>query len=134
MTQEIWKDLDFSKKYEISNLGRVRNKLTDRILKQSIQSSGNAIVCLSIDGKVRTYSVGRLILNTFMPTPNSDKYVVGYKDNNKSNNVLDNLFWTQERQYTKFHLVPNEFKELKNSLMITIDQTFQEWCEKYIKV
>jgi hypothetical protein len=117
--------------YEVSTLGRVRNRKTQRILNQSIQSSGNAIVCLSNNGCIKTYSVCRLMLETFSPCLDMDKLSIVYKDNNKSNNVLDNLEWSDGSYATNKVALPNEIKELKNSIQLSIDRAFSEWCKKY---
>lgn len=128
MTEE-WKKIDKFPLYDVSTLGRVRNRKTLRILAQQVQGSGNTIVCLSNRGKIRTYSVNRLMLETFKPIEGMDAMNVKYKDGLKYNNVLDNLEWTKEK--IVYTIKPNELKELKNAMNKYIDKLLDEWYFKY---
>lgn len=128
MTEE-WKKIDKFPLYDVSTLGRVRNRKTLRILAQQVQGSGNTIVCLSNRGKIRTYSVNRLMLETFKPIEGMDTMNVKYKDGLKYNNVLDNLEWTKEK--IVYTIKPNELKELKNAMNKYIDKLLDEWYFKY---
>lgn len=127
--KEEWKVVNGYPMYEVSNLGRVRNRKTYRILNQSIQSSGNAIVCLSNGGKIKTFSICRLILETFSPCDDMENLIIKYKDGNKSNNILNNLEWSDQKMI--YNTTPNELKELKNSIMLHISKAIDEWYEKY---
>lgn len=127
--KEEWKKIDKFPLYEVSTLGRVRNRRTLRILAQQIQGSGNAIVCLSNKGKIRTYSVNRLLLETYKPVDNMDALNVMYKDGIKSNNTIDNLDWTTEK--VAYTIRPNELKDLKNLIYKHIDKVLDEWYYKY---
>lgn len=129
MTEE-WKVIQTCPLYEVSNIGRVRNRGTLRILHQTIQSSGNAIVCLSNKGSIKTYSVCRLIMEAFMPCDNMKQLCIVYKDGNKSNNSLDNLEWRESYTINKVAM-PNEIKELKNSIILSVNKAIDEWCKKY---
>lgn len=62
--------------YEISNMANVRQKMSGRFLKQSIQSTSykgkrkeKKIVSLMIDGKFRQHYVHRLVAEAFVPNP-----------------------------------------------------------------
>lgn len=90
---EIWRDvLDYEGLYQVSNLGKVRNTKTLRVLSQGTCGSGYAFVILRKDGKSYNRMVHRLVMNTFCPTKNS-KLEVNHIDGNKQNNYLDNLEW-----------------------------------------
>lgn len=74
--------------YEVSSYGRVRNSKTYRILKAWI-TFGYLMVELS--GRKRFY-VHRLVAETFIP--NIEKLPqVNHKDEDKTNNRVDNLEW-----------------------------------------
>ncbi len=102
--EELWKDIEgYEGLYQISNMGRVKSlarpckgfgfKFTvDRILSQKCNSNGYKEILLSKEGKHKTVSVHRLVAIAFLPNP--DKLpMVNHKDENKSNNCIDNLEW-----------------------------------------
>ena len=107
---EIWKDIkDYEGLYQVSNLGRVRsidrmcksNKNNIRIAKgkvlaQKTDKRGYKRVELSKNGKHKTFTVHRLVLSTFVE--NKSKFpCINHKDENPSNNVLDNLEWCTQK-------------------------------------
>lgn len=109
--QEIWKDIvDYEGKYQISNLGRVKtlgricenvgkNQFSSYITKRTIPEKilsvfGNRYlkVALFKNGKRKYYSVHRLVAEAFIPNPNNLP-IVNHKDEDKTNNRMDNLEW-----------------------------------------
>ena len=104
---EIWKSLDFLgyPDYEISTLGRVKslNYLRsgkEGILKQYRNSLGYCKVNLHNDGKSKTFSVHRLVASAFLE-PIEGKDIVNHKDQNPSNNHVENLeYCTQQYNVT----------------------------------
>lgn len=90
---EIWKYIvGYEGLYEISNLGRVRNANTLKVLSPGTCGSGYAFVILRKDGKSYNRMIHRLVMNTFNPTSNCE-LEVNHIDGNKRNNHLDNLEW-----------------------------------------
>lgn len=93
-SKEIWKDIQgFEEFYQVSNLGRVRS-LYKRgvILTPQINNRGYYFVMLYKDGKYHHALVHRLVAMAFIP--NELKLPqVNHKDEDKSNNVVDNLEW-----------------------------------------
>lgn len=88
---EVWKDIkDYEDEYEVSNLGRVRNKKTKNILKPFLNTKGYLRVCLYKNGKAKKCYVHRLVYEAFIgEIPNGLQ--VNHKDENKQNNVLSNI-------------------------------------------
>jgi hypothetical protein len=74
--------------YSISNLGNVINNKTNRILKPGINGNGYKHVILN----KKNHRVHRLVALAFLPNPDN-KVCVDHKDNNKSNNNINNLRW-----------------------------------------
>ena len=85
---------DYTGIYEVSNIdGKVRNVKTGRILKQPLNSFGYPVVRLSKDGKARLFKVHRLVATAFVPNPDNLPEV-NHKDEDKTNNSVDNLEWS----------------------------------------
>ena len=106
MTEEIWRPVvGYEGLYEISSYGRVRS--LDRYVKYSngqihlhkgrILSSGKDIngylMCnLYLNKNMKKVSIHRLVAQAFLP--NIDNLPeVNHKDENKTNNRVDNLEW-----------------------------------------
>lgn len=107
--EEIWKPVEgWEGKYEVSNLGRVKslpfdrisskgkiNHFPERIMKITVSPRGYCTVSLS-KGRagVNTRLVHRLVGKAFVPNPDPEHFtMINHKDENKSNNVADNLEW-----------------------------------------
>lgn len=90
---EIWKYVvGFENRYQVSNLGNVKNCLNGRILKSSNDKDGYKQINLRKNGVYKTYKVHRLIAQSFIPNPNNLPQV-NHKDEDKANNNVDNLEW-----------------------------------------
>ena len=91
---EIWKDIDgYNGLYEVSNLGRIKNHKTGRILKPHLRGNGYLTVQLyngSGFGSVKL--IHRLVATAFIPNP-SQYPIINHKDEIKHNNNVDNLEW-----------------------------------------
>lgn len=108
--KEIWKSIEgYEGFYEVSNLGRVKSLsryvsngtsvplyVKERILKQWKDKKGYCTVVLGKEGKYKTYAVHRLVANAFILNPNNLP-CVNHKDENPSNNFVDNLEWCTYR-------------------------------------
>lgn len=89
---EIWKDIEGYEKYQISSMGRVFSKKTNKILRAGIDKKGYLRIGLYEHGKGNTFKVHRLVAQAFIPNPNNLPQV-NHKDENKTNNCVDNLEW-----------------------------------------
>ena len=90
-----WKTIEEATNYEVSNYGQVRNKTTQRILKNQIDRDGYYRVCIvNTEGKSLTRFVHRLVAIAFLPNPHNLPQV-NHKDENKQNPFVG----TQENNY-----------------------------------
>ena len=92
--KEIWSTIvGFGGKYEVSNRGSIR-KNDNGIIKHVKQyyDKGYKTVVLQDGGERKNCKVHRLVATTFIP---NDKGLpcVNHKDENKENNMVENLEW-----------------------------------------
>lgn len=105
LPNEKWKVIEgYENRYSVSNYGRVKtNSLTyyiyghlktkgAHILKTIIRKDGYCKVNLGRSGKQKTLNLHRLVAMAFISNPN-DLPCINHKDENPSNNVVDNLEW-----------------------------------------
>lgn len=86
--REIWKPVKGHDKYEVSNLGRIRNVKTEKILKNTKNKPGN-YYRVHLDGKHQY--VHRVVAQAFFDVPDDGDYDVNHLDGDPSNNTLPNL-------------------------------------------
>lgn len=104
--KEIWKRISFSKWYEVSNLGRVRNIKTKRIIKaQTSKSHKNAQVYIYLNRNFKIQlTLSHLVYNEHC-LGDGEKATywwfngyevrgnrIGYKDGDRTNICADNLY------------------------------------------
>lgn len=146
--EEIWKDIkDFEGLYQGSNCGRAKSLdryvkgkghslqfKKGRILKPMKDPNGYLKVNLCKDGKVKAFTVHRLVAEAFLPNPHNYP-CVNHKDENKQNNNVSNLEWCSA-QYnntygTRIERVAEKTTNGKLSkpvLQYTLDGVFvREW-------
>ena len=105
--EEIWKDVEgYEGIYQVSNLGRVKSLarliepsngkrpywIYECIMSQYKESTGYMNVKLSKNGRHKSAFVHRLVAQAFHPNPDNLREV-NHKDENKTNNRVDNLEW-----------------------------------------
>lgn len=95
---EIWKDVKgYEGLYQVSNLGRIWNVKTQRILKPIDTGRGYFRVHLTAkNGKRKQELIHRLAAIAFIPNPFGLPQV-NHKDENPANNCIDNLEWCDSK-------------------------------------
>lgn len=96
--KEIWKDIKgYEGIYKISNIGRVKNKLTEEIKKQSDNGNGYKNVNLWKQNKGKTFYIHRLVAEAFIENT-LNKTEVHHIDSDRSNNTVENLAWVTTKE------------------------------------
>lgn len=119
---EIWKDIEgYEGLYQVSNFGLVKSlpKLTknnhiskEKILKPIQNESGYFSVVLYKNKQRKRYKIHRLVAITFLN--NTNNYCeVNHKDENKSNNHVNNLEWCSR----KYNMTYGNILEKKSNSM-----------------
>ena len=136
--EEVWRDINgYVGYYQVSNFGRVRS--LDRydsmgrlhlgqILKITDNTHGYKKVMLYKDSKHTNKYIHRLVAEAFLPNPNNLEEV-NHKDEDKSNNVVDNLEWITHRDNMEY----GSRKERQRNKISTgeIFDTVKQASEKY---
>lgn len=124
---EEWRTVPNWDLYEVSSFGRVKGKRRlirrgkneyireEKILKPQKDKHGYYCIWLKQDGKVKNAKVHRLVCEAFIPNPKG-KPCVNHKDNNPSNNHVENLEWVTMQENTDWMIKQGRFKRTKEWL------------------
>lgn len=94
---ETFVEIEGFENYEVSNLGKVRNIKSGRLLKPWIIQSGYLGLCLYENNKRKNLLLHKIIATAFIDNP-EEKPCVNHIDENKLNNDLSNLEWCTVRE------------------------------------
>ena len=114
---EIWRDIKgFEGIYQVSNRGNIRSldrisvnsygmprKLKGHIMKPYLNVYGYLDIGLSNCGAGNIFKVHRLVAEAFIPNPDNLPQV-NHKDENKTNNNVENLEWCTNRYNVKYSI------------------------------
>ena len=73
---EEWRRIDGFINYQVSNIGRVRNANTGRILKPGWGTGGYLKVTLCKDSKKFTCRIHKLVANEFLENPDNKNVLI----------------------------------------------------------
>jgi hypothetical protein len=94
---EIWKTINESENYQISNLGNFRNK-NKKVLLLNINARGYKYCNISRKGIVSKVKIHRLVAQQFCNKPSNECNYVNHIDGNKLNNCDWNVEWVTPKQ------------------------------------
>lgn len=93
---EVWTQCYISPHHEVSNLGRLRDKITHKIYCGTLEKHGYRIV--SIDNN--KYRLHRLVLQSFSPISNPQDFTVDHINGRRDDNRIENLRWMPKEENT----------------------------------
>lgn len=132
--KEEWRDIiGYEGLYQVSNLGRVKsflyhNGTNERIIKPIRLKNGYYNVGLSKNKISKRIYIHRLVADAFIPNPNNYP-VINHKDENPSNNCVNNLEWcTQKYNMNYGTLKEKQKRESKSVLQYDLNNNFiKQW-------
>ena len=89
---ETFVKIEGFERYEVSNLGKVRNIKSGKVLKPQLNRNGYLMHLLYENNKQKHLYLHRIIAIAFIDNP-EEKPCVNHIDENKLNNDLSNLEW-----------------------------------------
>ena len=93
---EVWRDIPgYEGRYQVSNLGNVRNRY-GRVLKPQLINSGYLVVHFCVNRQRKAALVHRVVASVFCPAGAGVE--VNHMDANKTNNQALNLEWCSRVQ------------------------------------
>lgn len=132
--EEIWKDVkEYEGLYQISNIGRikaldksVKNRysykfMPSKLLKPYKNKLGYCYVCLYKNKKRKRYYIHRLVAENFIDNENKLKEI-NHKDENPSNNCVDNLEWCDRRYNCNYGNHNKKISKSKSKRIIQYDK------------
>lgn len=109
---EIWKPIEFlDGRYEVSNLGRLKEMKTGRIMPLCNNGAGYLrLRVLAANRHWRYFPVHRLVAQAFIPNPEGLPYV-DHVNGDRGDNRVENLRWCSSSQNMNFPLAKQRLKE-----------------------
>jgi hypothetical protein len=93
---EIYKTIHEFENYEISNLGKVKNRFTGRILKPLLSNTGYYVVNLYNPDNSKKIPIHQLVAKQFLEK-NENENIIQHIDKNLLNNCENNLRYVSKR-------------------------------------
>lgn len=94
---EEWRQILDHPQYDVSNMGNIRNRNTNRILEQSVNKTGKCTVRLDNQTEI----VSRLVAREFVPGKGILRNQVIHRDGDRTNNKYYNLEWITQSELRK---------------------------------
>jgi len=127
---ELWKTIEYANKYEVSNLGNIRTKNTNRLRSLNIESlrKDNKRVrpgLINNEDKNKGYYLHRIVAEHFIDNPDNLPEV-NHIDGDYYNNKVDNLEWISKMDNMKHANENKLINRYKRRVIITHKVTGEE--------
>lgn len=127
-SMEIFKDILKCDRYEVSNLGQIRNKKTQRILKPTFDSYGYHHVDLYSGKTKMKVLVHRIVLETFIGC--KPDLTVHHINHIRHDNRLENLQWMTREENSKEANI-RDFNKFKRKIKSLYEQNIFKDIEEF---
>ena len=118
--------------YEVSNMGNVRNVRKNTLLRLSKDCYGYIQVSLYKNGRRTGLRVHRLVAEIFIP--NSENLpMVNHKDEDKSNNRVDNLEWCTAKYNMNYGTIVERREKTKIQKGLWTGLSRKEYRKQYVE-
>lgn len=126
---EVWKQIIEAPNYSVSNMARIKNNKTGRILSPSMHRKGYLQITLRVDKRPKTFLIHRLVAIAFVPNPNNLPEV-NHKDGNKTNCNQKNLEWCTNgyNQEHKYRILGHESATYKPVVCVETGVVYKGIC------
>lgn len=132
MNNEIWKDIkEYEGLYQVSNFGRVKSLKfgKEKVMSPVLHTRGYLNIELSNKGLRKVKKIHRLVAEAFIPNPKNFPQV-NHKDENKTNNSVDNLEWCTSQYNCHYGTRIKRFSDNKKKKIYQFDLNgnfIKEW-------
>ena len=117
MEKEIWLPIKSHKRYyEVSSLGRIRNKATGKMLTKTVFSNGYSYVKLSYI-KRKNYKVNRLVAVAHVPNPFKGR-ICNHRNYIKTDDRASNLEWISQKRNVRHSTIRMYFRTREEKLSV----------------
>ena len=137
---EEWRSIEgYEGLYEVSNTGRVRSLdrydnrnyfRKGKVLSPGKDTVGYLFVILTCNGKRKAINVHRLVAKAFIENPDNLPQV-NHKDEDKTNNNVDNLEWCTAKYNNKYGSRKDKVRESKLKSGYWTGLSRKEYLKKY---
>ena len=128
---EVWKNIkDYENLYAISNYGKIRSCISNKVLKPVKMNTGYYRISLCKNKNKREFYIHRLVAQHFLNN-NKNLTEVNHIDGNKSNNCVTNLEWCN-RKYNIEHsikILGNKFGKRRPVQCLETNRIFSSLTE-----
>ena len=110
---EEWRSISGYVNYQVSNIGRVRNATTEKILKPFLNKGGYYEISLRKESVKKECRIHRLVAQEFIDNPDNKQFV-DHINHNKTDNTIFNLRWVSKSENSmNRNKIPNKSSKYK---------------------